>query len=71
MHKKYKMDESDKVDTGTQYVDDQDISTEITNNNTEAILTFDMEVQMGILSNLLLVPTFSWLISNVFFIQIK
>ena len=61
------MDESDKVDTGTQYVDDQDISTQTTNNNPEAILTYDMEVQLGILSNRLLHGSYWFLILDLMF----
>eukprot|EP00091_Calanus_sinicus_P017556 TRINITY_DN37934_c0_g1_i1.p1 TRINITY_DN37934_c0_g1~~TRINITY_DN37934_c0_g1_i1.p1 ORF type:complete len:121 (+),score=43.96 TRINITY_DN37934_c0_g1_i1:125-487(+) len=61
------MDESDKVDTGTQYVDDQDISTQTTNNNQEATLTFDMEVKLGILSNRLLHGSYWFLILDLMF----
>ena len=61
------MDESDKVDTGTQYVDDQDISTQTTNNNPEASLTYDMEVQLGILSNRLLHGSYWFMILDLMF----
>ena len=61
------MDESDKVDTGTQHVDDQDISTQTTNINPEAALTSDMEVKLGTLSNRLLHGSYWFLILYLMF----
>jgi hypothetical protein len=61
------MDESDKVDNGTQYVDDQDISTQTTTNNSGAILNYDIEVQLGILSNRLLHGSYWFLILDLMF----
>ena len=49
------MDDTNKVNTGTQYVEDQDISTETSNNN---LISYDMEVELGILSNRLLHGSF-------------
>ena len=61
------MDESDKVDTCTQYVDDQDISAQTTKNNQEATLTYDMEVKLGTLSNRLLHGSYWFLILDLMF----
>jgi hypothetical protein len=66
-NKRYKMNESDKLDTGTQYVDDQDISTQTTNNNLEATLIYDIEVKLGTMSNRLMHGSYWFLILDLMF----
>ena len=57
------MDDTDKIDTSTQYVDDQDISTQTTNNMPEAGLTYEL----GILCNRLLHGSYWFLILDLMF----
>ena len=61
------MDDTDKIDTGTQYGDDQDISTQTTNNMPEASLTYELEVELGILCNRLLHGSYWFLILDLMF----
>ena len=59
------MDGTDKVDTGTQYVDDQDISTQTETNS--PIISYDLEMQLGILCNRLLHGSYWFLILEMMF----
>ena len=59
------MDNTDKVDTGTQYVDDQDISTQTGTDS--PIISYELEMQLGILCNRLLHGSYWFLILEMMF----
>ena len=61
------MDDTDKVDIGTQHVDEQEISTQTSNSNLEASLNYDMEIKLGILSNQMLHASYWFLVLVMMF----
>ena len=58
------MADSDKVDAGTQCVDDQDMSTQTTN---KLLVTYELEMQLGILCNQMLHGAYWFLILEIMF----
>ena len=61
------MDNTDKVDTGTQHVDGQEISTQTANNNQDANLSYDLEVKLAILFNCLLHGSYWFMLLDMMF----